>query len=117
MQSLIYFLLFGALFLIMMRFGCGSHVMGHGHRHGSSSSHGDGASGRETAPAAPAKAVDPVCKMTVETANAKSSVYAGNIYYFCSQDCREKFEQSPVSYAGTTPRSPANTEQDHDAHH
>jgi hypothetical protein len=31
METLIYFALFAGLFFLMMRFGCGSHVMGHGH--------------------------------------------------------------------------------------
>ena len=33
MQPLLYFLLVAGLFIVMMRFGCGAHVMGHGHRH------------------------------------------------------------------------------------
>ena len=33
MQSLLYFLLVAGLFIAMMRFGCGAHVMGHGHSH------------------------------------------------------------------------------------
>lgn len=32
MQTLMYFLFWGAFFFLMMRFGCGAHVMGHGHR-------------------------------------------------------------------------------------
>ena len=34
MPTYLYFLLWGAFFLVMMRFGCGAHIMGHGHRHG-----------------------------------------------------------------------------------
>ena len=37
MEMLVYLLLFGGLFLLMMRFGCGAHVMGHS-QHGQ---HGD----------------------------------------------------------------------------
>jgi hypothetical protein len=33
MQPWVYFLIFGALVFIMMRGGCGAHVMGHGHHH------------------------------------------------------------------------------------
>ena len=33
MGMLLYLLLFGGFFLLMMRFGCGAHVMGHG-QHG-----------------------------------------------------------------------------------
>ena len=36
MPTYLYFLLWGAFFFMMMRFGCGAHIMGHGHgrRHG-----------------------------------------------------------------------------------
>ena len=35
MSTLVYFLIWGGLFFLMMRFGCGAHIMGHGknHRH------------------------------------------------------------------------------------
>jgi YHS domain-containing protein len=62
----------------MMRFGCGA------------------AGGPPWSP--PAKDTDPVCGMTVETKTAKSSVYDVHVYYFCSQDCRQKFDESPVAY-------------------
>lgn len=38
MRTLVYFLTWGALIFLMMRFGCGAHVMGHGQRHSPSSS-------------------------------------------------------------------------------
>ena len=31
MQTLIYFLVWGIFIFVMMRFGCGSHIMGRGH--------------------------------------------------------------------------------------
>jgi len=46
----------------------------------------------------PDRAVDPICGMTVQTAGAKSAVHNGRVYYFCSQDCRQKFESNPASY-------------------
>lgn len=33
MSALLYFLLWGAFFFVMMRFGCGAPVMGHGRSH------------------------------------------------------------------------------------
>lgn len=33
MPTYIYFLLWGVFFFVMMRFGCGAHIMGHGHGH------------------------------------------------------------------------------------
>lgn len=99
MQTLVYFLIWGALFFLMMRFGCGAHVMGRGHgrsdtKLGASSSVG----GSNWLP--PSKAIDPVCGMTVEPAASKSTVHDGHVFYFCSQNCREKFEASPKSYTG-----------------
>ncbi|MCK9994349.1 MAG: hypothetical protein Dbin4_02869, partial [Alphaproteobacteria bacterium] len=94
---------------VMMRFGCGSHIMGHGghrsrHRH---DTHGQ---------IPPEKTTDPVCGMTVETATAKSSAYRGQVSYFCSQTCREKFEAAPETYLKTPPATQKPVEAHHGAH-
>ncbi len=47
---------------------------------------------------APERDVDPVCGKDVVTAEAKSTVHDGWVYYFCSRDCRETFETSPHRY-------------------
>jgi xanthine dehydrogenase accessory factor len=48
----------------------------------------------------PAQAVDPVCEMTVSaTAASFPLVQDGVTYYFCSTNCRRKFEQDPAAYA------------------
>ena len=109
MQSLIYFLVVAALFLFMMRFGCGAHVMGHGRHHGRSDRSGDGGQ-------PPARATDLVCGMTVETASAKSSLYQGRAYYFCSAACRDKFEASPQAFAKGESSSQMK-EMEHGGHH
>ena len=109
MQSLIYFLVVAGLFLFVMRFGCGAHVMGRGH-HGRSN-HGDD---RQDPPA---RAADPVCGMSVETASAKPSLYQGRAYYFCSTTCRDKFEASPATYTKGSEGSPQMKEVSHGAHH
>jgi YHS domain-containing protein len=109
MNSLLYFALWAALIFVMMRFGCGSHIMGHGgHRH----RHGHGAGGQLP----PVKAADPVCGMMVETATAKSSAYKGHVHYFCSQTCREKFEAAPETYLKTPPATQKPMEAHHGAH-
>lgn len=96
--NILYFLLLAGLFFFMMRFGCGAHVMGHGHQHGATDSNDrPGDSKLHSVP--PDRAIDPICGMTIETAGAKSAVYGGQAYYFCSQDCRQKFESNPASYA------------------
>ena len=45
------------------------------------------------------KIVDPVCGMELEPINAiAQSTYQGETYYFCSQECRQKFEKEPQKY-------------------
>jgi len=97
METLLYFILWGAFIFLMMRFGCGSHVMGHGHGKSGSESKSSDDTGLRWVP--PAKDIDPVCKKTVTTDAAKSSVHAGRVYYFCSRECREVFEAAPDLYA------------------
>lgn len=42
---------------------------------------------------------DPVCGMTVEEKSvAGIADHAGNTYYFCSQHCLKKFQESPAKY-------------------
>jgi YHS domain-containing protein len=98
-ETILWFLIWGALIFFMMRFGCGAHVMGHG-------GHGAHGEAHSPPPGEPKEAVDPVCGMTVATREAKTSVHEGRIYYFCSQNCREKFETSPASYRSTTRETP-----------
>ena len=43
---------------------------------------------------------DPVCNMQVDEKNAAGqSDYQGQTYYFCSQNCKEKFDQNPQQYS------------------
>jgi uncharacterized protein len=46
-------------------------------------------------------AVDPVCGMAVDRAKALRLEHGGNVYYFCSEGCKAKFEATPDSYLGT----------------
>lgn len=42
---------------------------------------------------------DPVCDMEVsENEAVASSYYAGDRYYFCSEDCKKRFDQDPERY-------------------
>ena len=108
MQTLIYFLIFGGLFLLMMRGGCGSHVMGHGHGgHGDHEHGGSEPQGSAGGQMAPDEVKDPVCGMTIKNTGAKSAVYRGQPYYFCSTTCRDKFEASPATYAQAAAPAPA----------
>ena len=95
-ENLLYFVFFAGMFALMMRFGCGAHLMGHRGKHDASSNESSGASA--ISPDQPTQSADPVCKMSVDRTRAKSAVYDGHAYYFCSQGCREKFEVGPGSY-------------------
>src|SRR5687768_2247914 len=46
-----------------------------------------------------AAAIDPVCGMTVDPAEAAGSfAHEGTTYHFCSLGCRNKFAASPARY-------------------
>jgi YHS domain-containing protein len=47
-----------------------------------------------------AKAIDPICKMEVDTANPPGgkSDYQGTSYYFCAPGCKRSFDQDPQKY-------------------
>ncbi len=104
LPTVVYFLIWAGLFALVMRFGCGAHVMGHAHRRDESSSDPGPLSGKGAGVNVPERRVDPVCGMSVKASEAKTAVHEGQVYYFCSQACRDKFEASPDKYAkpGTT---------------
>lgn len=102
MSALVYFLIWGGLIFLMMRYGCGAHVMGHGHHHGKHGANNQTGSrdNENTRWIPPEKDVDPVCGKTVSTESAKPSLHDGVVYYFCSRECREIFEAAPEQYLG-----------------
>lgn len=108
MEALLYFLFWAAAFFLMMRLGCGAHVMGHGHGSADPQRHGRNAALRWVPPE---KDRDPVCGKTVATAGAKPSVHDGMVYYFCSRECREQFEAAPHLYVGGVASEEGDAEQ------
>ena len=43
---------------------------------------------------------DPVCNMEVKEHEAAANTrYQGQNYYFCSEDCKQKFDENPQQYA------------------
>ena len=94
LDTIVTLALFAGAFLLMMRYGgCGAHAFGHAPAHGESAAAG----GSKLLSAD--RDVDPVCGMTVDKASAKTAAYEGQVYYFCSQSCREQFEAAPATYA------------------
>lgn len=108
MNALFYFLIWAVVIFLMMRFGCGAHVMGH--NHGKTGRGDEDPKGRAGDDALrwvpPANDVDPVCGKTVSTSGAKPSVHDGSVYYFCSRECREIFEAAPEQYVGPNAQGP-----------
>ncbi len=49
----------------------------------------------------PVYSLDPVCGMKVDESKAAGKTgYAGQMYYFCSVDCKIKFEEDPGRFIG-----------------
>lgn len=44
--------------------------------------------------------IDPVCGMQIDTDEALTMNYEGQIYYFCSDECRQEFREAPEEYVG-----------------
>lgn len=45
------------------------------------------------------KVFDPVCEMRVKKGKARVGEFEGKIYYFCSYECRDKFDEDPYKFA------------------
>ena len=89
MDRIISLLLFAAFFYIMMRFGCGAHMV-HGHHHHGQQGAGLGAGGSSK---------DPVCGMEVAPDAGYSEKYQSREYRFCSRKCLNQFDTNPQQFA------------------
>jgi YHS domain-containing protein len=81
MEGILYLVFIALWFYLMMRYGCGAHIM-HGH-HGHSSG---------------ANHLDPVCGMKVKPMQGYGKMYHGNLYRFCTKSCLDKFDLDPEKY-------------------
>lgn len=98
-MMLLWFLLWAGLFVVMMRFGCGTHMAHAGH--GSpieTGGHGDTPTSRSGA--RETTALDPVCGMPVPVDQGYAEVYQGRLLRFCSRRCLDTFDAAPHRYAG-----------------
>ncbi len=86
MDRLLSFLLFAAFFYLMMRYGCGAHMV-HGD-HGGHEHEGHGTADK-----------DPVCGMQVAQGQGYAENYQGRELRFCSKQCLDKFDAQPQCYA------------------
>lgn len=105
-------------------FGSGRRGFGHGgtglggfglggHGHGGFGGHGGhGGAGWDersnTTAQPPAAVIDAVSGAAVRAADALTSVYRGQVYYFASKENRDRFEASPEEFAAKVAGSVAN---------
>lgn len=92
MEGLFSLLLFAVFFYVMMRFGCGAHMLhgGHGQQHDKHTGHGTTDGGD----------VDPVCGMQLPADSGYTKAYQSTMYRFCSRNCLDKFDANPQQYLG-----------------
>ena len=84
MDGLLSFLLFAGFFYLMMRFGCGAHMIhGHGRKHGNSKDH---------------ETIDPVCNRVLSDHQGYGKMHHGDLYRFCSRECLDRFEAHPDQF-------------------
>ncbi len=88
MRAVLPWLVYAALFYVMMRYGCGSHML---HGHAGHGSHGGGVSPVDSAK-------DPVCGMRIESGQGYNKYHEGRELRFCSKQCLDKFDAEPRRY-------------------
>jgi YHS domain-containing protein len=49
-------------------------------------------------------AIDPICKKTVDETTPFKSIYKNKEYYFCSEECKKKFDELDKSISATEMR-------------
>lgn len=104
MEVLLYFAVWAALAYLMLRTGCAAGASGEGSGKGQRN-HGHGSGSPQLRWVPPETDVDPVCGETVRPATAKPSVVDGMVFYFCSRECRERFEIAPQTYLSSRQES------------
>jgi YHS domain-containing protein len=58
--------------------------------------------------AEPDEVVDPVCGMRLERTRAvAASAHAGRAFFFCSQECKARFDADPEAFAPDEPAKEA----------
>lgn len=90
MRGLLTLLMYAGFFYLMMRYGCGAHMI-HGHGNHGHEGHGDsGVNDGSTK--------DPVCGMSVEQGQGYTKNQEGRVLHFCSRKCLDSFESDPKRY-------------------
>lgn len=90
MRGLLTLLLYAAFFYLMMRFGCGAHMV---HGHGRHEHEGRGENKTEAG-----STRDPVCGMQVQPGQGYTKTHEDRVWHFCSRKCLDSFEAEPQRY-------------------
>ena len=57
-----------------------------------------------------AKVKDPVCGMEFDSSQAEAqTIYHGEAFYFCSEECRRTFDENPKEFVDATGTQSSNT--------
>lgn len=95
MNGFLSFLLFAGVFYLMMRLGCGAHMVHGGHR------------GRHPDERNDTKHVDPVCGKNVSPSEGYGKMHANRLYRFCSRRCLDAFDADPNRYLAKQLEAPS----------
>ena len=85
MEGWLSFLIFAGLFYLMMRFGCGVHMI-HGNHKRTHSQPSD------------LTDKDPVCGKLIGINEGYGKMHNGQLFRFCSHECLDVFESDPQIY-------------------
>lgn len=102
MDALVYFLMWTWLLIVVVRFDRYYRMT----KDGNPSAAITMPSSRMLKWVAPAEDRDPVCGSIVDTRGAKPTVHDGDVYYFCSRECREVFEAAPALHLAGAMKEP-----------
>ncbi len=92
MDAFITLLVFAVFFYVMMRFGCGAHLI-----HGDQCHHD-----KKDVNHKEANNIDPICGKTVKSDEGYSLMYQHYLQRFCSRRCLDTFEANPGKYTSKT---------------
>lgn len=95
MDGLLSLLLFAGFFYLMMRFGCGAHMV-HGNKNANKNHGGHNDGGHNDSHNI--THIDPVCGMEVDVDKGYGKMHQGQLYRFCHRSCLDKFESDPEKY-------------------
>ena len=93
MDGIVTLLIFAVFFYVMMRYGCGAHLI-----HGKQNNHSPKQLQNEKK-----DSIDPVCGKSVAAKQGYAKMHGDETHRFCSRACLDEFESHPSKYPSMTP--------------